>query len=361
MRDLTVQREFRDPDRDERMLFFVRSAKPGNRRKRRFSEKDVSLLLLHGALGLAAMAAPPAQWPGLCRLTSLPRAARHGRQGLSRFSEMANDVLGLHDPAAISDLYRATHRRLHERHMTYLRERFSRHGVETGVAGLDHLRRSLEGGAGAMLWVTPALGDTILTKRALAAAGVPAWQLSVRSHGFSQTRFGVRHINPRQIAVEDGYLAGRIWFEGEDALSATREVMRRLKQNLPVLFTNSLFSGRAFVGVPAGSSYVLPLPTTPLSIAARAGVPLHVVTTIEKTPFSRYVTVISEALSADGGPAKPPGDDARIAALALRARDIIVGQLRADPDQLRLWDRLVERARFGAGDRAVSGTEHDGA
>ncbi len=358
MRDLIAQREFRHPGRDERLLFFVRSAKSGGRKERWFSEKDASLLLLWGGLGLAALAMPPARWPGICRLTSLPRAARRERRELSPFSEMADAVLGLRDPAAVSELYRATHRRLHERHMTYLRERFSHAGVETEVTGLDHLRRSLERGSGAILWVTPTLGDTIVTKRALASAGVLAWQLSVRSHGFSQSRFAVRCLNPGQIAVEDSYLAGRIWFEGKDAVSATREVMRRLKQNLPVLFANSLFSGRAFLGVPVGGAYILPLPTTPISIAAKAGVSLHVVTTIETAPFARYVTAISEALSVDDGPAKLP-NDARVASLALRARDIIAGQLRAYPDQLRLWDRLIDRARFETESRDGSGTEHD--
>lgn len=342
MHDLIFQRELYDVARNERVPSFVRSANSLGRTQRLFSEKDISLLLLNGVFSIASMVVPPARWSELCKYTSLLRLAKYKRRELSQFSEKVTDILGLADPKVISALYKATHRRLHERQMTYVRERFRDHGITTEVVGLDHLNHSLEQGSGAVLWNTPALGDTILTKRALANADVLAYQLSVRSHGFSQSRFGEYFINPPQIGIEDSYLAGRIWFDGDDSLSATREVMRKLKQNLPVLFTNSLVAGRSFLGVPVGSRYLMLLPTTPISIAVKAGVPLHVVTTVERVPFTHYVTSISEALTVDLAVTRQ-SNDARIAGEALRVRDIVLDQLRIYPDQLRLWDRFVDR------------------
>ena len=343
-----VQRWAGVPGSAETAVFFTQESGNDSRKQRRFSEKDLTLSLLQAILGLAAATTPPSFWAQVCRVTAWPKTLKGRRRELAGFSARVGDVLRRSDIDA-AQLFARTQQRLHERQMTYLRERFSQHQPVTDVEGLEHLQASLAQGKGVILWNTPALSDVVVTKRALAAAGHAAHQLSVRSHGFSQSKFAVRHLNPGQIAVEDRYLAGRIWFEGADAMSATREVMRRLQKNLPVLFTNSLFAGRSFVGVPVGDAFVLTMPTTPLSIAAKAGVPLHVVTTVEHASFSHYVTHISPALSV--GDIALPGMtmDARLAALALQARDILVPLLRQYPDQIRLWDRLVDTAEFADG------------
>jgi len=341
MRGHTLQKEVRAGEAEEAVRFYIRNQDASRHRHKAFTEKDVSLLLLHGVLGLGAMVSSPERWPALCQFTSAPRAMKYRRRDFAGFADRVADVLGETDPARVTALFRAVHRRLHERHMTYVRERHSPKTMTTEVVGLRHLQKSLEKGKGAILWGTPSLSDAIVAKRSLFEAGVPAYQLSVNSHGFSETRFAERFLNPRQIAVENQYLGGRIRFEGEDVVRVTREIMRKLKQNHPIIFANTLHSGRAFTKVPASSRYSLLFPTTPLSIAVKSGVPLHIMTTVETVPFRHYVTGISEPLTADAVAGE--GDDARIASMALRARDIIVRDLRNHPDQFRLWDRLVER------------------
>lgn len=181
----------------------------------------------------------------------------------------------------------------------------------------------------------------IVTKQTMSSAGYPFHQLSVHSHGFSQSYFAVRHLNPAQIRLEDRFLAGRIRFEGRDTVHATRAVMDRLRQKGIVLSENSLFAGRSFVAVPAGRRYYLPFPTTPLSIAVRKGVPLHIVTTIEVEPFARYVTHIHPAF-VPGESTAAGREDAAIVALAAQARDIVLAHARANPDQVRIWDNLFD-------------------
>lgn len=349
-RDLTLHRRVDRPQVAEPALFLVRRSSQNPRRPRRFTEKDLFLLLRQAILGLGAATTPRGWWPTLCRATSQRRRISRSRKELPQFTEKVNDVLGPLSDVEIAGLFAAIQRRLHERQMTYLRERFSRQPMTAGVAGLEHLEASLARGSGAILWNTPALGDTIVTKRALADAGHPGYQLSVHEHGFSQSPFAVRHVNPGQIAVEDRYLAGRIWFEGDDTVRATRDVLRRLKRNAPVIFTNSLHAGRSFVAVPVGSRFFLPLATTPLSIAARMAVPLHVVTTIEVEPFAHYVTHVSEDLAPGGDIPAPPDSDVRIADMALRARDAILGFARTHPDQIRIWDSLLDPADCSSDD-----------
>lgn len=330
------------PSADEQALFLLRPFAHSPKRKRLFTEKDAFLLIQQTALSVGCATTPQTWWPTLCSITSFKRRTVRRRRAFGLFSDKVKDVLGLEDSDAAAELYDAIERRLDERQMTYLRERFSHQAISTEISGLAHLEASLEKGRGAILWNTAALGDTIVTKRALSEAGVPAYQLSVRSHGFSQSSFAVRNLNPGQIAVEDRYLAGRVWFDGDDAVQATREVVRLLKGNVPVLFANSLFAGRSFVAVSAGAKFYWPMATTPLSIAAKLNVPLHIVTTIEQEAFSRYITHISPALSSNGADASATGADSRIAALAVNARNILIDFTRANPDQIRLWDALID-------------------
>ncbi len=346
--DMTIHRSVDIPQIGEKALFLVRQPSEP-RKQRKFTETDLFLMILQSTLGLGAAMTPRSWWPALCRVTSQRRTISRKRKELALFTEKVKDVLGPRDDIEIARLFAAMQRRLHERQMTYLRERFSRQRITTEVRGIENLQASIARGSGAILWNTPSLSDTIVAKRALATAGYPGYQLSVPQHGFSQSRFAVRYINPGQIAVENRFLAGRIWFEESDTIRATRDVLRRLRQNGPVIFTNSQFAGRSFVGVPAGARFFLPLATTPLSIAAKKAVPLHVVTTIEIEPFAHYVTHISEDL-ADVHPVATATDaDAHIAEMALRARDIMMDFARSHPDQIRIWDSLLDPADCKSG------------
>lgn len=330
--------------RDEAVIACFRDH-PTAPKPRLFTEKDAQLVLLHGALALGARVLPVRRWAGLCRATAAPKRARHRRKQLAQFSHKMAAVLGAGgstDPAALLDRYQA---RLHERHLTYLRENIRPDPVDFTFTGLGGLEASLAAGRGAILWVTPALADTIVTKRALASVGLRGMQLSVHSHGFSQSRFAVARINPGQIAVEDRFLAGRVKFAGRDTVNAKRRVLANLGQGRLVLFANTQFAGRAFLAVPFGAGYVLPLARTPLSIAVRRNVPIHMVTTVETDSFRRYHVTISDDLRNMGASPQENGTpDAALhktAAMALVARDILRDALQQAPDQIRLWDALV--------------------
>ncbi|MFA5580582.1 MAG: hypothetical protein WDA25_01365 [Paracoccaceae bacterium] len=315
---------------------------PSAPKPRFFTEKDAQLVLLHGALALGARILPVSGWAGLCRATAAPKRARHRRKQLAAFSHKVAAVLGTGgaDPAALLDHCRA---RQHERHLTYLRERVRPDPVGFTFSGLEGLQASLAAGRGAILWVIPALADTIGTKRALASVGLRGVQLSVHSHGFSQSSFAVARVNPGQIAVENRYLAGRVKFAGKDTVNAKRRVLENLGQGRLVLFANTQFAGRAFLAVPFGAGYVLPLARTPLSIAVRRDVPIHMVTTLETDSFRHYHLRISSDLRSTA-PADDNAPDAALrksAAMALAARDILRDALQQAPGQIRLWDALV--------------------
>ncbi len=330
-----ITRRIERPSAAETVLAMTRPH-PSPPKPRRFTEKDLQLVLLHGALALGARLLPTRLWGALCRLTAAPKAGRLRRKGMAAFRPRATAVLGPLGDRDAARLFDRQRQRLFERHLTYLREHIRPDPVQFEFDGLDRLFASLAGGRGAILWVTPGLADTIVTKRALAQAGVRAFQVSVRSHGFSQSRFAVRHINPGQLAAEDRHLGGRILFDGDDTHTVTRQILTHLGAGQAVLFANSRFAGRSFLAVPFAPGFLLPLASTPLSIAARKGVPIHIVTGVETDSFRSYRI----AISADLRIGLDPAEDAQ-AAMALRARDHLRAALRDAPDQIRLFDSLI--------------------
>ena len=342
---LTVQRHVDLAPHGERVLFLSRAQAAHQLDQRLFTEKDLSLLLLQGIMTPAILALPRRSWRTLCSVTSALRTARKKRR---HFSDLAAKVAAVlenpreHETRA---LFAAIQRGLHERYMTYLAERMKRDAA-VELIGAEHVQESLARGRGVLLWNTPSLADTIITKRALASAGFRAWQLSVYSHGFSQSRVATKYLNPPQIAVENRHLDGRIWFKGPSAVAATREVMRHLKAGRIVLCTNSLHAGSAFVAAPFAGAYHLVLPTTPLSIAARSNVPLHLVTTVQSRPFEHHVCHVSADLLGTE-PAAAHGDtDTQVAHLARGASSMLYALLRDHPEQIRLWDRLMQPSDF---------------
>ena len=325
----------------ETVHFCVRPLPQNGRRRRVFTEKDLLQLILQGVLAATVRLLPPDAWRRVCAVTSAARAASRRRKYLQIFAARVADVLGPKSEGTAPKLFASVQRRLHERQITCIRENTSWPPPMTEVDGIGHLEASLAAGRGAILWNTPALGDTIVTKRALATAGHPVHQLSVRSHGYSQSPFAIRYLNPRQLAVEDRFLAGRIFFEGENTVRAMREVTRRLGRNAVVMFTNSTFAGRSFVLVPFGECLFLPLATSPMNLAVRLGVPLHVVSTVETEPFLRYRTTISPDMRFEKAKADALEDDEAVARAALRVRDVLRSTVHEAPDQIRLWDTLT--------------------
>jgi len=119
--------------------------------------------------------------------------------------------------------------RINTRHRIYVRElRLQILGLngpwrswhpDIRLCGTNHLRRALERSQGAILWVTETAFSTLIVKMALHNAGYQASQLSRPEHGFSNSRFGVRFLNPFWTRVENRFIAERVLINGEYAAS----------------------------------------------------------------------------------------------------------------------------------------------
>ncbi len=162
-----------------------------------------------------------------------------------------------------------------------------------GRAELDH---ALEQGRGGILWVSQFAFSDLVTKRALHQAGYAVSHLSRDTHGFSETRFGRRWLNPIKTGVERRYVAERLVMTDVNPLAPLRDLTLRLKQNRLVSITVAptgqttrlldLLDGRIRVATGA------------LALAWQTGAPLVPVFTLRESDGA-LVTRIEPALPPD--------------------------------------------------------------
>jgi len=107
------------------------------------------------------------------------------------------------------------------------------------LEGQRHIDRALAEGRGAILWVANLSYHRQVTKMALHQAGYRVCHLSSIIHGFSETRFGMRVLNPIRTSAELRFLEERLVLETSGTLTALRELMQRLRRNSLISITAS--------------------------------------------------------------------------------------------------------------------------
>lgn len=317
------------------------------------SRRDLREALLQSILLAGAVLLPPAAWPGLCHLTSGVRRRKHRRQ-LPQLAERFRALLGPQvDTEALFAAYREV---LHRRRLVLFREMIGRSSAAHRVTGLEHLHRALAAGRGAVLWAAPFAYQGIDGKRALAEAGIRAWQVSVREHGFLGTRFAIAVLNPLLWRVEERFLAGRLVFDP----AAPGEIGPRLRAVLRargvLLVTNNALAGRRMLAVPVAPGFRLPMASGPLRLARACGAPVLPCATLARGAFGPYELLIGPPLPLAG-----KEEAAALAAAALAARDHLLPCVQEAPEQFLGWTRLLpEAAPAGMSDTPASVAEEAG-
>lgn len=115
--------------------------------------------------------------------------------------------------------------------------------------GVAALQQALGEGHGAVVWVLPTRMSDVLSKAALAAAGIRATHLSRRSHGAWRSPRVGPWLNQRLRNVEDRYLAGRIMIGDDNGPGPLRALVRTLQAG-----------GCVTIRLGEGASTVLSLP-----------------------------------------------------------------------------------------------------
>ena len=135
-------------------------------------------------------------------------ARRATRRGAAEMRRRLGASLGERDPRALF----VEHLKRKYEHLLGRARDTHRRGwhPEIEIDGVEHLRRALAAGRGAVLWVTAFCGP-LLWKIALARAGFRVAHLSMPFHGgFSYSRLALGVLNPWTRRSEDKHLAERV-------------------------------------------------------------------------------------------------------------------------------------------------------
>jgi lauroyl/myristoyl acyltransferase len=112
------------------------------------------------------------------------------------------------------------------------------------ISGFEHVHAALAQGRGAVLWVSHAFHGHLAAKIGLRRAGIEVVHLSTPAHGFSTTKFGIRHLNRMQTRIEDRYIAERVLLPLQGQNAALQTLVKRLKANKVVSITGQRGTGR---------------------------------------------------------------------------------------------------------------------
>lgn len=123
---------------------------------------------------------------------------------------------------------------------------------KTVLIGEEHIRAALAKGKGVVFWYVPFARGMIPFYKTTRGAGLSHNVLMHGTHGFSDTRFGVRFLNPIRVAIEKRH-AGEIFFIGENGAGPpVRKLIQRLNENkcihIAAIQTGKKVSERPFMG-----------------------------------------------------------------------------------------------------------------
>lgn len=195
------------------------------------------------------------------------------------------------------------------------------------VSGLERIEHALAERRGAILWVAPFVFTHLVTKMALNQAGVKVSHLSRTVHGFSQTRFGVRVLNPIWTKVEECYLAERLVMSPDQSVAILRQLIERVRQNRVISITVGPEGRQCMAPFFAGA---LPIADGAPSIALKTGAPLLPVFSVRTAPGS-FTTTIEAPLEVGGE------KNDRVQELVTKCGRLIESYALRFPDQCRAW------------------------
>jgi len=99
------------------------------------------------------------------------------------------------------------------------------------IAGTGHLDAALKRKRGAVLWMSWFNSYSLAAKMAFHRAGYSVTHLSHPRHGYANTRFAIRFLNPVRTIAEDRYLGKRVVMAQSDPTGAMLTLDRELRRN----------------------------------------------------------------------------------------------------------------------------------
>jgi lauroyl/myristoyl acyltransferase len=119
--------------------------------------------------------------------------------------------------------------------------------LDLQVDGAEQIDRALAQGKGVIVWIADLVFCSESVRQALHLIGHPSAHMSRPEHGFSQTGFGVKVLNPIRTNAENKFLQQRITFDRNAPAAAIHKMNARLKENGVVSLVACADEGKAMI------------------------------------------------------------------------------------------------------------------
>lgn len=209
----------------------------------------------------------------------------------------------------------------------FLRSLLRGPAYEVELDGAAVIDAALGRGKGVVLWVSDFLYARDVAKIALSQAGYRASHLSQPEHGFSDSAFGLRVLNPIRTRFESRYLHERIVYQRSEPGQAVQRLLQRLSDNGIVSITATAAEGRNLYEAEFLNGRLRLAPGAP-KFGYRSGAPVLPVFVIPDPDAPRFRVVVESPLKMDGA--------GEAAAMATAVQDY-VGRL---AKYVRQWPQL---------------------
>ena len=202
--------------------------------------RDLFVVILMATFWIASLCLPERRWFGLARWLAQRRLANSAKLAAGEL-ETVKVVLGQgkDKEAWIENTFRRDW--LAHKYLSWIQllacYRPWRWQPRPRLIGRKHLDEALERGSGVVLLTATFAYKDLMTKAALAKAGVWVNHLSRDSHGFSESRLGKTLLNPIYVGIERRYLRDRLVFSGSDTTAVNKRIRAELRSNRPLMVT----------------------------------------------------------------------------------------------------------------------------
>jgi lauroyl/myristoyl acyltransferase len=158
----------------------------------------------------------------------------------------------------------------YEEKFQYLRAwRLGGWNPQIDISGAGHVYEAVARGRGLVIWGSNFSFNSLLAMMAVHRLGLSLARFSVPQHGFSNTRFGILHLNKVCTDIENRYLGERVVAEPHEMSAALQYLRKLLKANGVVYFSVGA-RGRRTAKIKFLGNCII-LATAPLAIAHETG------------------------------------------------------------------------------------------
>ena len=250
---------------------------------------DVGDVLKLGTFGVLSWTLPQTMWGPATRAYAGLHAALNPKRTHSETAQIASLIptadLSI-DPRRIRIGNRAN---TYEAQFEYLRSwRPGGWHPKIDLLGTSNVSDAMNKGRGVVLWGSNFTSNSLVAKMAMHRLGLAVSGFSVPSHGFSNTRFGIRYLNRICRDIEDRYLRERLMVEGREFGGALQHLRDCLQANQAVYFAVGGRGRRTATAKLLGGQ--IHMATGPLFMARQAGAAILPIHTFRKAPGHFEVT-----------------------------------------------------------------------